>query len=429
MKIRVVTLGCPKNIVDSEYLSARLVNERVQFVNDANNADVVIINTCAFILSAREEAINAILEAVQLKQEGRIQRIYVTGCLPQRYMEEVQKEIPEVDGFFREQDFQKIGRRIAQDLKLASNDSPLIRKLQTPSHYAYLKISEGCDNRCHYCTIPLIKGDFRSFDEAALLAETEELAASCVKELIVIAQDTTYYGRDRGEPDGLVQLLRKIAGIDGISWIRLLYAHPAHFSDELISLFSEIEKMVPYIDVPIQHISNKMLKLMGRHVTEKQVWTLIEKLRERVPEIAIRTTLMVGYPGEEESDFSRLKEFVEETKFERLGVFKYSPEDGTRAVRSKNQVAERVKEKRLDELMQLQNEIAYELNQQLVGRTIPVIIDEKDEDSAISFGRTQWDAPLIDNTVHVNADLAIGSVAPIRITEADAYDVWGELNK
>jgi len=428
MKICVVTLGCPKNIVDSEYLSARLFNNQVQFVNEAVDADVVIINTCAFILSAREEAIETILEAVQLKQEGRIHRIYVTGCLPQRYIDELKKEIPEVDVFFSGQDFQEIGRRIAQDLNLSHESSSPIRKLQTPSHYAYLKISEGCDNRCHYCTIPLIKGDFCSFAEAELISEAGELAASGVKELIVIAQDTTYFGRDRGDRDQLIQLIRKIAEIDSLSWIRLLYAHPAHFSDKLISLYSEIHKLCRYIDLPIQHISNKMLKLMGRRVTEKQVRTLIDKLRDRVPGIAIRTTMMVGYPGENEADFLLLKNFMEETRFERVGVFKYSPEEGTRAFHMEKQLDEAIKEERLDELMQLQYDIAYEHNQQLVGRTIPVIIDEKDEESSTCFGRTQWDTPLIDNTVHIKESLAIGSITPIRITQADAYDMWGERN-
>jgi len=428
MKISVVTLGCPKNIVDSEQLSAQLAAEEVQFVNDAMDADVAIINTCAFILSAREEAVEAILSAIQLKQEGRIGRIYVTGCLPQRYIRELKKEIPEVDGFFAEQDFRAIGQRLASLLRLSPASPARRRSLQTPGHYAYLKISEGCDNRCHYCTIPIIKGDFRSFAEDEIFAEAEELVAGGVKELIVVAQDTTYYGWDRQQRHGLVQLIRKLSGITGLSWIRLLYAHPAHFTEELISLYNEIELLCRYIDVPIQHISNKMLKRMGRRVTEKAIRQLIDTLRERVPGMAIRTTLMVGFPGEDESDFLLLKEFVAQARFERLGVFQYSAEEGTRAFRMKNKVDKRIMEERFDELMQLQYDIALEKNRQWLGQTMPVIFDEYDEESGTSIGRTQWDAPLIDNAVRVTEKIAAGSILPIRITRAETYDVWGERN-
>ncbi len=426
MKICAVTLGCPKNVVDSEYLLAGLKNEHIQIVNRPHEADVVIINTCAFILPAREEAVKSILEAVQLKQDGRIQRVYVTGCFPQRYLDELKREIPEVDAFFPELDFRDIARRISQELNLPAEGVRSIRELQMPNHYAYLKISEGCDNRCHYCTIPLIKGNFRSFDEQNILSEATELIVGGVKEIIVIAQDTTYYGWDRGNRFALPQLIRRLAEIESLAWIRLLYAHPAHFTEELISLFGEVGTLCRYIDLPIQHISNKMLKSMGRRVTEKQVRTLIETLRSRVPEIAIRTTLLVGYPGETENDFLLLKEFIREAKFERLGVFKYSSEEGTPAFTMSNQVDEQTKDERLDELMKIQYDIACEQNEKLIGKTVQVIIDEIGEDNNTSYGRTQWDTPLIDNMVHLNERMDVGSIVPIRITHADAYDVWGE---
>jgi len=428
MKISVVTLGCPKNIVDSERLAAQLAADDVQFVHDATDADVAIINTCAFIQSAREEAVEAILSAIQLKHEGRIGRIYVAGCLPQRYIGELKKEIPEVDGFFAEQDFQAIGLRLASTLGLSTARRARRRSLQTPDHYAYLKISEGCDNRCAYCTIPIIKGNFRSFAEHEIIAEAQELVAGGVRELIVVAQDTTYYGWDRQQRHGLVSLIRKLSGITGLAWIRLLYAHPAHFTEDMISLFNEIESLCRYVDVPIQHISDKVLKGMGRRVTEKSIRQLIDTLRERVPGMAIRTTLMVGFPGEDESDFLLLKQFVAQTRFERLGVFQYSAEEGTRAFRMRNKVDKRIMEERFDELMQLQYDIALEKNRQWLGQTLPVIFDEYEEESGTSIGRTQWDAPLIDNAVRVNENIAAGSILPIRITRAETYDVWGERN-
>jgi ribosomal protein S12 methylthiotransferase len=427
MKVCMITLGCPKNVVDSEHLAARLFDNQVQFVDQADRADVVIINTCAFILPAREEAIETILEAVQLKNEGKVKQVYVTGCLPQRYISELQMELPEVDGFFDEYDFAQIGKKLSQQLQLNSPLSEQQRVLQTPAHYAYLKIAEGCDNRCHYCTIPDIKGSYRERPMRQLVSEVGELAEKGVRELILVAQDTTYYGWKQGNKKQLCELVRSIEKIDPIKWIRVLYAHPAHVADCLIELFKESEKLCRYIDLPIQHISDKMLKAMGRHATAMEVQNLIERLRKNVPEIAIRTTVMVGYPGEAETDFEILKNFIITTEFERLGVFQYSAEDGTPAAAMEDQVSEDIKADRFEELMEIQSEIALKKNQQLLNETIEVIIDEYDENEAGFIGRTRWDAPSIDHTVHVSGDVKVGHIYPVRIDRVMEYDLWGKV--
>lgn len=427
MKICVITLGCPKNVVDSEYLSAQFFENSVKFVDRADLADVVIINTCAFILPAREEAIETILEAVQLKNEGTIKRIYVTGCLPQRYINELQKEIPEVDGFFDQYDFTEIGKRISTQLKLEWQNNLHRRVLQTPSHYAYLKIAEGCDNRCHYCTIPEIKGNYRDRPLIDVLNEANELSESGVRELIVVAQDTTYYGWNQGRKKMFCELIESLAKINSIEWIRILYAHPAHLTDCIFQQFDKHQKLCRYLDLPIQHVSDEILKSMGRPYTENEIRNLINGLRQNIPGIAIRTTMIVGYPGENLSDFERLKNFVIEAEFERLGVFKYFPEDGTLAAKLPNQVEDSVKEDRYEEIMEIQAEIALKKNRLLIGQTIPVIIDEWDEGDLEFKGRTQWDSPLIDNIVHVAGNAAIGQIQPIEIKEATEYDLLGEV--
>jgi len=426
MKICVVTLGCPKNIVDSEYLAAMLFDNKVEFVDHADQSDVVIINTCAFIDAAREEAIEVILEAVHLKEKRKTQRVYVAGCLPQRYIDELQKEIPEVDGFFAEYDFPEIGRKLAYQLKLKNKNSNSRKILQTPGHYRYLKISDGCDNRCNYCTIPIIKGGYRDRSINDLIDEAWELADNGVRELILIAQDTTYYGWKQGNKELLCDLIRSLAKIEQLKWIRILYAHPAHIDDHIIQLYNEQEKLCRYIDIPIQHISDKILKSMGRHVSERDIRRLISKLRENVPDIAIRTTLMVGYPGEESQDFELLKDFIITTEFERLGVFKYSHEEGTYAAQLSNQVEEQVKEDRFEEIMELQAEISMKKNRQLINRTLSVMIDERDGSDTYFLGRTEWDSPAIDNTVHVIGNVKVGNFYPVTINHVTDYDLWGE---
>lgn len=427
MKICMITLGCPKNVVDSEYLLASLFDNQVQLVDRADQAEVVIINTCAFILPAREEAIETILEAVQLKAAGRLKRIYVTGCLPQRYLDELQQEIPEVDGFFDDYDFTVIGKKLSYQLNLTAQNHSKKRILQTPNHYAYLKIAEGCDNRCRYCTIPDIKGDYQDRPMPDLVNEAHALADLGVRELILVAQDTTYYGWKQGNKKLLCDLIHAMARLEPIKWIRILYAHPAHLNDCIFKLYNEIDKLCRYIDLPIQHVSDKILRLMGRPVSGDEIRRLIDRLRENVPDIAIRTTLMVGYPGEDEPDFLLLKKFVIDSELERLGVFKYSSEEGTEATKLSHQVAESAKQDRYEEIMEIQAAISLKKNQQLLGGTIPVIIDEKEVDNSGFLGRTQWDSPGIDNSVRVTGNLNIGQIYPVIIDQVSEYDLWGKI--
>jgi ribosomal protein S12 methylthiotransferase len=426
MKISVITLGCPKNTVDSEYLSGQLFNKDVQFTEHVETADVVIINTCAFILPAREEAIETILETVTLKNDGKVKRIYVTGCLPQRYQDELKTEIPEVDGFFQQKDFSEIGRQINALLNKKNNGFSFNRKLETPAHYAYLKISEGCDNRCSYCTIPEIKGNFISRPMEKLIEEANRLVNNGVRELILVAQDTTYYGWDNNNKFALKNLILSLAEIDQLKWIRMLYAHPAHLNDNIIQMFNEEEKLCRYIDMPIQHISDKTLKSMGRHITGNEIQKKIDKLRTETPDIAIRTTLMVGYPGESDNDFLQLKNFVSQTQFERLGVFKFIAEDGTPASKMENKVSESLKEDRREEIMEIQNKIAQQKSREIIGRTIPVLIDKKNENNETFQGRSEWDSPQIDNLVHVKGDVRVGEFYQVTINRINAYDLWAE---
>jgi len=427
MKICVVTLGCPKNVVDSEYLLASLFDNQVQLVDQADQADVVIINTCAFILPAREEAIETILEAVQLKVTGKVKQVYVTGCLPQRYIEELRTEIPEVDGFFDEYDFAAIGRKLSYRLGLNGYQQRQSRVLQTPNHYAYLKIADGCDNRCRYCTIPEIKGGYRERPPKDLLNEAQTLTDAGVREIILVAQDTTYYGWNRGNKRLLCELIDSVARLDLIQWIRILYAHPAHLNDCIVESYNQHDKLCRYIDLPIQHVSDNILKSMTRHTSENDIRRLINRLRDSISDLAIRTTLMVGYPGENDVDFERLKEFVIETEFERLGVFKYIAEEGTDAAKMLNQVDESVKQDRYEELMEIQAAISLKKNRQLIGRTLPVIIDGREQGNSVFIGRTQWDSPSIDNSVYVTGELNIGQIYSVTIDRVSEYDLWGKV--
>jgi ribosomal protein S12 methylthiotransferase len=411
--------------VDSEYLQWGLKSHGITFVTDSKNADILIINTCAFILSAREEAIDAILEAVRLKESGRCQRIYVTGCLPQKYKEELQKELPEVDGFYDQIDFNEIVALMAKEFGLSGRIVPG-RDLITPGHYAYLKIAEGCDNRCTYCTIPSIKGRFASRQEDSLVEEAERLSQSGVQELILIAQDITYYGKDADGDVKLSGLITRLSGIDDIEWIRLLYAHPAHMDDDLIYAIRDNEKVCRYIDIPVQHVSDRILKRMGRGTTGQHIRDLIEKMRSTIPGLAIRTTLMVGFPGETEADFYELQQFVSDTRFERLGVFKYSNEDDTPAATLQGQLDESVKEDRYQQLMQIQRTISYEENVKLVGEEVRVLIDGYEEEENSFSGRTEWDAPQIDNRVLIHENVDTGRFYDVRIIDADEYDLIGE---
>ena len=418
-------MGCPKNIVDSEYLRWGLKSHGITFVADSKNADILIINTCAFILSAREEAIDAILEAVRLKESGRCRYVYVTGCLPQKYKEELQKELPEVDGFYDQIDFNEIVSEMSREFDLNGRITPG-RELITPGHYAYLKIAEGCDNRCTYCTIPSIKGIFSSRNEDFLVEEAERLSQSGVRELILIAQDITYYGKDAAGDVKLSGLITRLSRINDIEWIRLLYAHPAHLEDELIDTMRDNEKVCKYIDIPMQHVSDRILKRMGRDTTGRHIRDLIEKMRSTIPGLAIRTTLMVGFPGETEADFHELQQFVSDTRFERLGVFKYSNEDDTPAAKLKDHLDESVKEDRFQQLLQIQRTISYEENLNLVGEEMRVLIDGFEDEENTYSGRTEWDAPEIDNRVLIRDNVDPGGFYDVRIIDADEYDLIGE---
>ena len=426
MKIHVVTLGCPKNIVDSEYLIGGLSQKEIEFINDPLKADVIIINTCSFIISAREEAIETILEAIQLKNAGKCQRLYVTGCLPQKYRVELERELPEVDGFYDQLDFKEVAHKIAADLNYLANETTN-RHLLTPKHYSYLKIAEGCNNRCSYCTIPSIKGDYLSRDFSIITEEAEALVEKGVRELIIIAQDTTYYGRDLNNGISLNKLIKRLSAINNLKWIRLLYAHPAHLTDELIYLIRDEEKICKYIDIPMQHISDPILEKMQRKVTGDHIKLLIEKLRKSIPDISCRTTLMVGFPGETEDDFQKLVQFVKDVQFERLGVFKYSQENDTAAALLPGQVSEEQKEERLQEIMQLQSTISFNKNDALVNNIVEVVVDEYETETDYFIARTQWDSPQIDNRVLITKNVNIGSFFKVKIEEAAEFDLIGSV--
>ncbi|MBD3290674.1 30S ribosomal protein S12 methylthiotransferase RimO [candidate division KSB1 bacterium] len=427
MKIHVLTLGCPKNIVDSEYLMGGLKHQEVDFVDAPQKADVIIINTCSFLLSAREEAVETILEAIQFKKYGKAKKIYVTGCLPQKFRKELEQELPEVNSFYDQLDFRLIADKIAADLKL--NDRiPKIRQSVIPGHYAYLKIAEGCNNRCSYCLIPSIKGNFESREFASLVEEANFLVDQGVRELIITAQDTTYYGRDLEGDTNLLELMLEFSHIDDLKWIRLLYAHPAHLEDSIIDLMSEEEKICKYIDLPIQHISDTVLELMGRKVKRAKITKLIQKLRKKIDNLAIRSTVIVGFPGETENDFEELLDFIKEIEFERLGVFKYSREEGTNAFRFQDQISEQEKENRYQAIMETQQEISWRRNSKLVGKELEVIIDDFNKEENCFKGRTEWDSPEIDNQISIKDKVAIGNFYNVKITEAYDYDLIASIN-
>ena len=425
-KINIVTLGCSKNLVDSEHLMAQLADQRFEIVHDSNDpsARIVVINTCGFIGDAKEESINTILSFAAARTRGEIDHLFVMGCLSERYRDELRDEIPEVDSFFGVRDLADVVRAVGAEYRDELAGS---RHLTTPLHYAYLKISEGCNWGCGYCAIPLIRGKHISVPMEELVAEAEGLAAQGVKELIVIAQDTTYYGIDLYGRRALADLLRRLCRIDGIEWIRLHYAYPAHFPDDVIEVLRDEPKMCPYLDIPLQHIADSQLKAMRRGINGAETRALVRRLRKEVPGIAIRTTLIVGYPGETERDFQELIDFVRETRFERLGVFAYCEEEGTySALHLKDDISEEEKQRRIDTIMSLQREISLENNQQRVGHIEPVIIDRIEGEYAV--GRTRHDSPEVDDEVLVSSSepLTPGTILQVRITAADDYDLYGE---
>lgn len=425
-KINIVTLGCAKNIVDSEHLAGQLGDGwEVVYDSDSTDAKVVVINTCGFIGDAKEESINTILRFAAAREAGDIDHLFVMGCLSERYRDELRAEIPEVDEFFGVNNLADIlltvGERYRDELRGE-------RRLTTPPHYAYLKISEGCNWGCGYCAIPLIRGKHVSVPFEELIDEATALARKGVRELIVIAQDTTYYGLDLYGKRRLGELLRALCRIDGIEWVRLHYAYPAHFPQDVIEAMRDEPKICKYLDIPLQHISDRMLRSMRRGLDKAETIRLVEDLRREIPDIALRTTLLVGYPGETEADFQELMEFVAATKFDRLGVFPYSEEEGTYSARElTDDVPQEVKEARADAIMELQRDIARGGNERLVGTTQRVIIDRRDDDFWV--GRTQYDSPEVDQEVLIPAveTLRPGEFATVRIVSADDYDLQGEL--
>lgn len=425
-KINVITLGCSKNTVDSEHLMARLAAAGYTVAHDSDRTDArtVVINTCGFIGDAKQESIEMILRAVEAKRAGRIDRLFVIGCLSERYADELRTEIPEVDDYFGARSWEDIVRTLGGVEGEALNTE---RYLTTPKHYAYLKISEGCNWMCGYCAIPLIRGRHVSVPMEELEEEARKLAAAGVKELIVIAQDTTYYGIDLYGRRMLAELLRRLCRIDGIVWVRLHYAYPAAFPDDVIEAMAAEPKICKYLDIPFQHISDAQLAAMLRRHTKAEALALIGRLRGAIPDLTLRTTLLVGYPGETEADFAELCDFVRTVRFERLGVFAYSEEEGTHsALRLRDDVPEEVKQARVERIMALQRDIAASLNAARVGRTERVVIDSRQGDFYV--GRSQYDSPEVDQEILIPAAgrrLLRGHFYDVRITDAADYDLYG----
>ena len=427
-KINIITLGCSKNTVDSEHLAAQLaaMDYKVVFDSDRTDADVVVINTCGFIGDAKQESIDTILRAAQLKDQGKIEELFVVGCLSQRYADELRPELPEVDDFFGVNDWAGIVERLGAKYRTENETK---RELSTPSHYAYLKISEGCNWMCGYCAIPLIRGRHKSVPMEALVAEAEALVEKGVREIMVIAQDTTYYGVDIYGERKIAELLERLCRIEKLEWIRLHYAYPTDFPDQLIEVMARERKICRYLDIPFQHISDNQLSAMKRRHTKAEAQELIAKLRKAIPDIALRTTLLVGYPGESDADFAELMEFVKTTKFDRLGVFPYSEEEGTySATRLKDDVADEVKQERVDRIMRLQERVSLENNAKRIGQTMRVIIDRKEGDFYI--GRSEYDSPEVDQEIIIDSGakrLYRGRFYDVQVTDCEDYDLFASL--
>ena len=427
-KVNVVTLGCSKNIYDSEVLMAQLKANQFDVEHESmdDDASVVIINTCGFIDNAKQESIDTIIRYVEAKKDGLVDKVYVTGCLSQRYKDDLEKEIPEVDAYFGTRDLPRLLKTLKADYK---HELVGERLLTTPSHYAYFKIAEGCDRPCTFCAIPIMRGKHLSTPIEDLIIQAKSLAAKGVKELMLIAQDLTYYGLDLYKKRALADLLRQLSEVEGIAWIRLHYAFPSGFPMEVLDVMREKSNICNYLDMPLQHGSTRMLQAMKRGTTREKTEELIAAIREKVPGIAIRTTLIAGYPGETEADFQEMYDWVQRSKFDRLGIFTYSHEENTAAYAFEDDVPAKVKKERADAIMDLQAGISYELNQLKVGKTFSVLFDRVEGDYFI--GRTEFDSPEVDNEVLVKktADnfIRIGDFAQIQITSADHYDLYGEI--
>lgn len=443
MKILFVSLGCDKNLVDTEMMLGQLSQEGFTFTDDETEADIIVINTCCFINDAKEESINTILEMAELKKQGTLKALVVSGCLAQRYREEIQTEIPEVDCILGTAaidqiveavkevlDGQNVGMKHIEDI----NRKPVYGKkriMTTGGHYAYMKIAEGCDKHCTYCIIPKIRGNFRSVPMEALIEEAKQLVEQGVKELILVAQETTLYGMDLYGRKALPELLDKLNAIPGLYWIRILYCYPEEVTQELIDAIKRNEKVCHYLDIPIQHGSDAVLKRMGRRTNEQQLRDIVGKLREEIPDICLRTTLISGFPGETEEDHEIVMNFVDELEFDRLGVFTYSPEEDTPAALMADQIEEEIKEDRRAELMELQQEIAYDKADACIGEKLMVMIEGKVADENAYVGRSYKDAPNVDGYVFVNTDrnLMTGDFVPVTIIGSYEYDLIGEIDE
>lgn len=445
MNILFISLGCDKNLVDTEVMLGILAKKGHHMIDDETQADIIIINTCCFIHDAKEESIQNILEMAQLKETGRLKALIVTGCLAQRYKEEILEEIPEVDAVLGTTSYEEIGNIIdgifsdspmeRADARMTMKDVDYLphtdtgRLVTTGGHYAYLKIAEGCDKHCTYCVIPKIRGSFRSVPMEQLLREAGQLAEEGVKELILVAQETTLYGKDIYGEKRLPELLRELCKIKGFRWIRILYCYPEEITDELIQVIKDEPKICHYLDLPIQHASDGILKRMGRRTSKEQLVDIIGKLRREIPDIAIRTTLITGFPGETDEQHEELMDFVDQMEFERLGVFTYSPEEDTPAAEMPDQIPEETKEERQAELMELQQDIAFDRAEDMIGEELLVMIEGKVADENAYVGRTYRDAPNVDGLIFVNTDeeLVSGDFARVRVTGALEYDLIGEL--
>ena len=426
-KVAMISLGCAKNLVDSEMLVGGLKQENYEMVKSSDDADILIVNTCGFLESAREESVDVILEAGELRKSGKVKKLIVMGCFSERYSPELREEIPEVDEFFGTQDHAEVLSYLTGKPHTKA-DPDYFRSLLTPNHYAYLKIAEGCDNGCSFCSIPLMRGLQKSQPVEWNLQEAHRLAANGVKELLVIAQDSTSYGWDLTPRSSLHELMDELDQVKGLEWIRLHYAHPAHLHREMIERFKKLTKLVQYIDMPVQHGSDKMLKDMRRGLMSDGIRKRIDDLRGVNPDISLRTSIIVGFPGETDEDFKQLYGFVEEVEFDRLGVFTYSEEEGTHGASLKDDVPMEIKTERMDAIMMLQQDINLKKNQALVGKNERVLIDSHSENGT-SIGRSYRDAPEVDNFIRINEKLNIGEFYDIEITAASEYELIGEQIK
>jgi ribosomal protein S12 methylthiotransferase len=425
-KVNIITLGCSKNMVDSEVLSGQLIANNIDVVHENAKKDhnIVIVNTCGFIEKAKEESISTILSQVELKKKGRLDKVYVTGCLSERYKNNLEEEIPEVDAYFGTMELPNILKKFEADYK---TDLMGERLLYTPQHYAYMKISEGCNRTCSFCAIPLMRGQHISRSFESLVDEAKKLVDRGVKEVMLIAQELTYYGLDIYKRRALPELLHKLADVTGLEWIRLHYAYPSKFPIEVIDVMKERENICNYLDMPLQHASNNMLKAMKRQITREEMEELVLAIKQRIPDICLRTTLIAGYPGETREDVEELKTFLQKMRFDRVGIFTYSHEEGTTAFNVADNVPAEEKEERAQEIMEVQQEISLEKNMEKVGKTIKVLIDKKE--AGRYLGRTEFDSVEVDNEVIINAKkkLAIGEFVKVKITKAYDYDLEGEV--